>query len=1271
MSLFTVLAGCDDEQPPTLDLAPLPATTALSEIVVKGSVYDRGSSRRGLRLQISVNDGAPVAVPFRASLFRHTVALQVGENNILVEAFDGDNNRTAEQVSIYRSDLPQLISVTPESGTITTDESVALTGEFSSAWPYPDTRFSINDTVLEPGDQVNYQADANSAFSVQQPLKLGLNAFKLQVANPDGEAAQFVQIIRQGDSQVDNIALVLAQSEGQLFESEMAALSGTITANVADLTSVAIQFATNRSETVYDVKPLADGSFSTSVALAMGDNLITVVAKHPAGPVATEQLTIKRISQGVFVSVLPTGDEVLEHSPITIEGQIDSDWPVADTLLTINDVSYPLADAGEYYNFSVADQHLALGTNYFTLTVTTPDGARSKLLSLEYKPTADTTAPILELETTGTQTTSPTFSIRGKVTDPGANRTGIASVTITNQAFADASFAATLDGDAFSAEIPLAFGSNTLTVTAEDNSGNQSSLQHTVTRQISASFRSLLPADGALVTSPTITVSGEVVADGGGVIDSILVNERRLAPIATAEAGVYSFSASDIALNIGMNTITVSATGEYVNRVSQQLTIEYRPGDISELDPPTLDVTAPVDGAMLSANSFMVTGRVVSYAGAATITANGVALSQADITSYRLEQAYHAKFGTSLAFADGSNSMIVELVVTDSVGQQVSDSITVYRDGLVPAIQLDDYGPAPAINLVATTSVTLSGLVTDDNISSVTINDQAVSVSPTGTDNQYRFNGRLDVPMGSEQSAVVTAYDIAGNSVSEEYLFQSSVTVGLSALLPPDNAEFLLNGEPLSVQVAARTDVLTDDMRVIAWHGSNDAVVLAQSDTAASGELFLPAVAAEYTLNYAVIDSNDLILAQTSRTVSLIESTQIETALIRHEPIHLAENVEPNQPVELYFNKAIDPAKLTIEVRETLHGETYINADAPGTNFPYARGYTLESVTRDREFVPLSIDVLPGSQTIAIYPKRALGYGASLEVDAQYDGVDIGRFRFNTRALPTFIRGGVSDSFGQPLVGVRVELPELERATTTNGDGAYAFGFQEQGGQEIPSGTYNLIVNGDLTASGLGSERLKTTVEGHRDNKVTMVQLAPLNPAISFVPLQSGASDVSLASGELTIDFSGATLQFPSGYNQGRVHVQFTPLSMLAGKVDIQTPPIWAYAFQPKGVNVEGNVSLSIKMPAMRGGYDYVPDGDAYMLILGFNPQTGVISPIGVGQLDNERNLHSRGTLNLLSLDYISVSWVPMAQQELAAEVAAGQRSLIELTAAISSQFAQ
>jgi hypothetical protein len=76
----------------------------------------------------------------------------------------------------------------------------------------------------------------------------------------------------------------------------------------------------------------------------------------------------------------------------------------------------------------------------------------------------------------------------------------------------------------------------------------------------------------------------------------------------------------------------------------------------------------------------------------------------------------------------------------------------------------------------------------------------------------------------------------------------------------------------------------------------------------------------------------------------------------------------------LYFNRAIDINLLSIRVRETLHGQTYINNDPLGVDFIDATGFTLTEVNRDLVSVSGRLELIPGSAAIAFYPERNVGF---------------------------------------------------------------------------------------------------------------------------------------------------------------------------------------------------------------------------------------------------------------------------------------------------------
>jgi hypothetical protein len=344
----------------------------------------------------------------------------------------------------------------------------------------------------------------------------------------------------------------------------------------------------------------------------------------------------------------------------------------------------------------------------------------------------------------------------------------------------------------------------------------------------------------------------------------------------------------------------------------------------------------------------------------------------------------------------------------------------------------------------------IRGTVSDTNLSSVTVNDVPVRLSPTATLGNYEFQVPLILAPGAEVAWDIAAFDIGGNKTQAEYIFKSSAQASINPLLPAESAEFLGNTEPLSIQVAARVSGLTSTNKVTVSIGATS-VELAVAGTLASGNISVPATAGAYVVTYQVLNESQEVIASTTSNFTVRNEQDIPIQLVSHEPENNQDLVEPNHPIELYFNKSIDPTKLDIKIYETLHGKTYLNLDAAGLDFLNAKGYQLQDVHRDRELITGGISVLPGGKIVAFYPSRQFGFNANLYVDVKYNDEELTHFTFKIRRLPTFVIGGIADQFGQPLGGITVTLPELNRTTVTNNDGGFAFGFQEQPGNEIPA----------------------------------------------------------------------------------------------------------------------------------------------------------------------------------------------------------------------------
>lgn len=1052
--------------------------------------------------------------------------------------------------------------------------------------------------------------------------------------------------------------------------------------------------------------------FSANVPLVLGSNVLVVEARDFSGNLSSHTLTIVRTSLPVIELLSPANNSETRETSIKIKAKITTAWPLANVDVKINGVAQTLTSSLDGYSFESPDMPLTVGLNEFLIEANSPDGSSTQTLKITYlnpdrdgdgvndeldlfpdnpaewadmdgdgigdngdpdrdgdnfdnvfeeqKGTnpndpadyPDTVAPVVEITTpAGAQVESAIFELRGNATDPVQPHSGVASVSVTNERFYDAPSAGILTGNSFVSSVPLALGKNVLNVIARDHSGNSSGpIRYEVVLREQLQFSDISPANGAAIVTESTTISGAVHASSAIDEVNVYINEYSVPLTATSQLGVYAFNKPDVTLHLGENSFVIRA--ETMFGVTEQLITLIRTPDPEKINDPVITLISPLNNTYLPESNFTLAGRVSSEGGAVSVLVAGEpamvkALSSGD---------YY--FEKQLSFPASQQQWDLLIQARDQLNKESEAPVTFFLDTEVPQLELIGIAPLPAINTLSQFPLNIRGRVVDGNLSSVTLNDRPVRLLPAGL-GVYEFELPLSLAPGAESIWTLEAYDQSGHKTQREYQFKSSAEAYIDTLLPVRAAEFVGGEDALSIQVAARiTGMLVDD-KVIAVLGATQ-VELAVAGTLASGNISVAPTAANHTLEFRVVAEDGSIRATTSIPFSVRNETATALQLISHQPLNNAEHIEPNQPIELNFNKAIDAAKLQVRVYETLHGKTYLNRDPSGSDFIDAAGYQLEVVNRDRELISGNISLLPDGKLAAFYPGRQFGYHAELYVDVLYDGEELGHFNFRVRKLPTLVIGGIADQFGQPLAGVTVSLPELDRTTTTNNDGGFAFGFQEAAGNEIPAGRYQLHINPGLTTPGYGNLVRNINLQAENKNELTLMRLAELHPGVAFQIISGGQADTSFAGDGLKIDLSDATLIFNRGRNSGEIQYQFMPYDQLGSQVLPGTAPQWMFVAQPRGVAVEGKVGIRMTVPKLDGDYTYIPESIRYVFIMGYNPERELIEPVGIGEMVNNQ-VTSVGKVELKSMDFIGYAWIHPDSQPRFKAVAEGELSLQQL----------
>jgi PGF-pre-PGF domain-containing protein len=543
-------------------------------------------------------------------------------------------------------------------------------------------------------------------------------AASLAAANSDINCSV---IIPQPDTRPP-LLIVTQPVDGQTFGVDVITVSGTAT-DPSGILSVTL----NGNKTL-SLAP--DGSFSTSLNLATGANLITLEARDNSLNAITVTLTVTYTPPSVSDTQPPTllvdqplEDQIFAASAITMSGSATDASGIFSVTVNGNDVE---VEPDGSFSTSLA---LAEGANTITTVATDNSPNRNTATvtrTVTYTPplVPDTTPPTLIVASPLDREEVAVNSVA--VSGSASDESGIFTVSVNG---APVSLAP--DGS-FSSAITLAEGANTIIIVATDNSPsrNTATVTRTVTYtpslvpdNLSAELIITQPANNSLFQNDEITVSG-FATDASGIY-TVYVNGYA---VSVAAAGSFS---NTVVLAEGENTITITAADNSpsMNTATVTRTVMYTPPPVPDTTPPNLIITHPLDGQTFASNEITVTGFVTDESGIYAVTVNGGPVTIA------LDDSFSRRIPLKL----GSNTITVTAIDASELRNTATVTITVTY---TPPVVTDTTAPALTIyqpvqgTVFAYNEILVSGTTADESgIRSVTINGDAVALAPDGSFN--------------------------------------------------------------------------------------------------------------------------------------------------------------------------------------------------------------------------------------------------------------------------------------------------------------------------------------------------------------------------------------------------------------------------------------------------------------------------------------------------------------------------------------------------------
>jgi hypothetical protein len=873
----------------------------------------------------------------------------------------------------------------------------------------------------------------------------------------------------------------------------------------------------------------------------------------------------------------------------------------------------------------------------------------------------DSQAPRLDVSGPSTrEVNADSLVVTGQVTD----NSGVALLEIRSDRFPGQAFGAVLsDNGNFSAEAPLALGKNVLQIIAKDSAGNRA------TKEITATFRltalPLLaitePVSGSYTLSDRINVRGLVRSTLSSNQIRLVLQDQVRFPVGSD--GEYSFVLENIRLQPGLNHLVVRAES-IAGSSSATVSVSLGQKDQADSKAPVIAVQWSSSNIYLASDEIQVSGTVSCPAGVASVTVNG---KPATVVG----RGSRVSFDAALRFsAIGSEQVQVRVVALDHDGRSSEKVFQLVHDDTPPVLQVLGLQTDPAVNDLTQTPYYLSGQVNEINLAGLVINGQHVQLEPGGQSDAWSFE--LGLPLVHNQTRIlqIQAWDLAGNRTSKKYQLRLTSTLAVEIIRPQKGAKYTALGSTMDFELAVRIPGISSTDAVSASLDGAASRDLDVSGNVATGTLAVGVDDADHQVLVVVSDQSGTVLARAQRRFYVRDSSKTPFEILGQDPPDQSLGAEANVHIALSFNRPFDPQLLEVRVVETVHGQAcQVPKAADITRLSAVKWVDLH---RDQQPVPGGLSYLPGNTGVVFYADRDFAYGGTVYVEVRYGPEghreEIARTSFKIRPLHTLLQGFVVNHLMVSLSGIVVELPDLGRKTTTDAEGAFYFGYGEPVERTLPPGRYRLRVNPGQKSPYHGELEKWVHVVGERLNNAGMCVVPRLDFSEPYRFVSSGQTKVSLAKGELHLDLSQARLYFPDGKSSGPLYAQKLGFGQLSYSA---MPPFfteYAYILQPGKVQVRGPVGVSFHLPALNGNYSYLENMPKWVLMMGLDAETLLITPVGVGHVDQEkRQVVSDGTLRLSRLDVVGYSFVHPNLQKYLESHQKGEMDLNEMITAILS----
>ena len=211
-----------------------------------------------------------------------------------------------------------------------------------------------------------------------------------------------------------------------------------------------------------DVETNADGSFTVTINLTDGTNIVNLVASDDSGKSTTRDIFVVYDTTAPSFSVTPSS-RLTRDSSVTLSGKVELMTETGPVSLTVNGKEIPINTDGTF------DYDLMLAEGQNTISVTATDAAGNSATT-EISVRRDSTAPSLSLEAIPDTVSTKQITISGNA-ESGS------------KVFVNGKQVITSSNGEFSTQVSLSTGSNLISISAVDAAGNSAEHSFSVVYQ--------------------------------------------------------------------------------------------------------------------------------------------------------------------------------------------------------------------------------------------------------------------------------------------------------------------------------------------------------------------------------------------------------------------------------------------------------------------------------------------------------------------------------------------------------------------------------------------------------------------------------------------------------------------------------------------------------------------------------------------------------------------------------------------------------------------